>query len=109
MDTRLIRVDAERRNFGRSVGLVFFGETANGTLYAAQPLTLQTVDKDSADLDRRPTVELTVEHAQELMERLWSIGLRPSEIGTAGALAATESHLKDMQKIAFDLLAKVES
>lgn len=39
------------------------------------------------------------------MDALWHCGLRPSEgTGSAGSLAATEKHLKDMRAIAFDLL-----
>ena len=41
------------------------------------------------------------------MDELWRCGLRPSEgTGSAGSLAATERHLKDMQAIAFDLLKR---
>ena len=40
--------------------------------------------------------------AQELMDRLWTAGLRPTEgRGSAGALAATERHLEDMRKLVF--------
>lgn len=50
--------------------------------------------------------ELTQE-AQRLMDELWDCGLRPSEgTGSAGSLAATERHLKDMQTIAMGLLRK---
>jgi hypothetical protein len=41
---------------------------------------------------------------QQLMDSLWNSGIRPTEIGTAGQLAATVAHLKDMQKIAFKFL-----
>lgn len=41
--------------------------------------------------------------AQALMDRLWTAGLRPTEgSGSAGALAATERHLKDMQTLVFN-------
>ncbi len=40
--------------------------------------------------------------AQELMDRLWAAGLRPTEgKGSAGALAATERHLEDMRRLVF--------
>lgn len=36
--------------------------------------------------------------AQELMDSLWQAGLRPSEgTGSAGALKATQDHLKDLR------------
>jgi hypothetical protein len=50
-------------------------------------------------------MSLQTTEAQALMDRLWKAGLRPTEgSGSAGALSATERHLKDMQKIAFDTL-----
>lgn len=52
-----------------------------------------------------PTMELSVQEAQCLMDELWRCGLRPTEgTGSAGALAAVEKHLSDMRQIAFDLL-----
>ncbi len=51
-----------------------------------------------------PPVAMRLEHieAQALMDRLWKAGLRPTEgSGSAGALAATEHHLKDMQTLVF--------
>lgn len=40
--------------------------------------------------------------AQELMDSLWTAGIRPTEgSGSAGSLAATERHLADMQKLVF--------
>jgi hypothetical protein len=54
-----------------------------------------------------PTLRLKNQEAQELMDALWHVGLRPSEgTGSAGSLAATERHLKDMQTIAMGLLRK---
>lgn len=38
--------------------------------------------------------------AQRLMDELWKCGLRPKEgTGSAGAMAATERHLADLQKL----------
>ena len=52
-----------------------------------------------------PTMLLTPDDAQGLMDELWNCGLRPSEgTGSAGSLAATERHLKDMKTIAFHAL-----
>lgn len=48
---------------------------------------------------------LDLEAAQYLMDSLWRCGLRPTEgTGSAGALAATESHLKDMRDLVFRLM-----
>jgi hypothetical protein len=37
----------------------------------------------------------------DLMDSLWALGIRPSDIGTPGHLAATQKHLEDMRKLAF--------
>ena len=54
---------------------------------------------------------LTPTLAQKLMDDLWDCGVRPSEgSGSSGSLRATEKHLQDMRKIAFDRLKiKTES
>jgi hypothetical protein len=47
-----------------------------------------------------PAIRLGREHAQALMDELWNCGLRPKEgTGSAGAMAATQLHLKDLQKL----------
>lgn len=52
-----------------------------------------------------PTCSISYEAAQQLIDSLWQCGLRPSEgTGSAGSLRATESHLKDMRKIALHSL-----
>ena len=54
-----------------------------------------------------PTLRLTGNEVQHLIDELWTCGFRPSEgTGSAGSLAATERHLKDMQAIAMGLLRK---
>lgn len=48
-----------------------------------------------------PTLSLNLSSGQELIDLLWSCGLRPTEgSGSAGSLAATQKHLDDMRKIA---------
>lgn len=50
-----------------------------------------------------PSFRLSKEQAQELMDELWRVGLRPTEgTGSAGSLAATQKHLEDMRRLVFD-------
>ena len=64
-----------------------------------------TEDEEFGTISIPPTVSLTPESAQQLMDELWKCGLRPVEgKGSAGSLAATESHLQDFRKIAFKFL-----
>ena len=49
-----------------------------------------------------PTMRLSETEAQVLMDSLWDSGVRPADgSGSAGAMSATQNHLKDMQKIVF--------
>lgn len=53
-----------------------------------------------------PTAMLTLDHLQNLMDQLWSLGFRP-ERGqlSVGQVAAVNRHLEDMRTLAF---AKLE-
>lgn len=63
-------------------------------------------EKTEKDAYEPPSVLLQDTEAQLLMDDLWSSGIRPTEgSGSAGSLKATENHLNDMRKIAFDLLS----
>jgi hypothetical protein len=52
-----------------------------------------------------PTMKISRDAAQILMDDLWGAGIRPSDgSGNTGQLRATENHLKDMRKIVFKQL-----
>ena len=69
-------------------------ETGAGTIGA--PITM--VPHPEGERFTAPTFTLMLEEAQELMDSLWQVGLRPSEgTGSAGSLAATQKHLEDMR------------
>ena len=66
---------------------------------AARPLLFS---EQSEDTFIEPCIRLETTEAQKLIDELWNCGLRPSEgTGSAGSLAATERHLKDMQRLVF--------
>jgi hypothetical protein len=51
---------------------------------------------------------LPFEMAQQLMDQLWSAGVRPAAaMGSVGQLQATEKHLEDLRTMNGKLLAKV--
>jgi len=60
-------------------------------------LMLETVDE--GEMFPGPTFELTRANCQGLMDELWRIGLRPSEVDSPGELRATKNHLADMRKL----------
>jgi hypothetical protein len=66
---------------------------------------VQSFEYVQIEEDTIPPVAMCLSNirVQDLMDKLWSIGFRPTEgSGSAGALAATERHLKDMQRLVFD-------
>ena len=73
-------------------------------LFQGQPVKLTEIE-DGVASHIGPTMELSLEATQLLMDELWHVGIRPTEgTGSAGALAATQAHLKDMRQIATTLL-----
>lgn len=75
----------------------------DGLKAIGKPLILVEVCQDGAVSE--PTFELSETEAQALMDQLWHCGIRPKEgSGSAGSLAATERHLKDLQRISMGLL-----
>lgn len=74
-----------------------------GSRYAEK---ISMIERKPGEL-AEPMLNIDIQAAQQLMDELWKCGLRPSEgTGSAGSLAATERHLKDMQSIAMGLLKK---
>lgn len=83
---------------------VLVSRHVDGKLHVANEITFKEVNQFET---HDPTLYLQREEAQALMDDLWNCGLRPTEgIGSAGSLLATQKHLDDMRKIAFDLLEK---
>lgn len=100
----MIEVRAQRQPWRDGVELLALVRDDRGTSIA-KPLTLERIEEGAYVPE--PTLTLTNQGAQMLMDELWRCGLRPSEgAGSAGSLAATERHLKDMQAVAMGLLRK---
>lgn len=98
-----MNIRADYRIFTDRIDFIFFDKC--GKKHASgKPLVFEVCEEgDLID----PTFSLKKSEAQELIDELWRCGIRPSEgTGSAGSLAATERHLKDMQKIALGLLKK---
>lgn len=108
MDSGVVRtrIRAERELWGRRIELLFTCiDRDSGRLSVAQ----EVIFKECADgeLGGGPTISISSQDAQDLMDDLWRCGLRPTEgVGSIGQLAATERHLTDMQAIARGLLKK---
>ena len=98
-------IHAAREIYNDSIAIYLGQKDERGYCHVVQPLTL--VERKPGDHAGEPCFRLKSSEAQRLMDELWNCGLRPSEgTGSAGSLAATERHLKDMQAIAMGLLRK---
>lgn len=97
------RFNAQIPPFDTLVELRMIHRDENGTTSAAK--TVQMVERDHKSGPLEPFLRLEISEAQELMDSLWTAGLRPTEgRGSAGALDATQKHLADLQRVAFTLL-----
>lgn len=92
---------AVRQFYNNKIELHAAFKQENGDLAIFQPPVLDRIEAGLAYF-QRPFIAMAHEEAQRLVDELWLAGIRPSEgTGSAGSLAATERHLKDMQRIVF--------
>lgn len=95
-------IRANRTPWQDVIELAIIKRNTNGNIAIAEPLIMRTLDKSEII---QPTLSLRIDEAQIMIDELWRVGLRPSEgTGSAGSLAATERHLKDMQTITMKIL-----
>jgi hypothetical protein len=97
-----IRVAACRNPGWQSIDL-YIRDGAGEQNYAAELHFNPILAGEGSD----PTIRLTDEQAQVLLDQLVACGFRPTEFGTAGQLEATEDHLEDMRVLAFHALGIV--
>lgn len=78
--------------------------TGNVIVSVVEPMTLRKVEENDAR-PIEPTLTLHTDDAQQWMDELWRVGIRPTEgAGSVGQLAATQKHLEDMRSVAFNRL-----
>jgi len=80
-----------------------------GLAAVAAPVELRAIDPGGPPPEG-PTFSLHREHVQALVDRLWSLGFRPSEgTGSVGALAQAEAHIKSLKATNESLLALLKT
>lgn len=100
-----IKAHAQRQAWRDSIDVHLSIEHQNGSFALAEPVVFKEVENVGGY--NPPFLSLQFDEAQRLMDELWNCGLRPTDgSGSAGSLAATEKHLKDMSEIAKGLLRK---
>lgn len=76
------------------------GNYSSGGYAKALGKPIEPVAYSISNEQPEPTCRLSPEAAQQLMDQLWQVGIRPTEgTGSAGSLAATQQHLNDMRAI----------
>lgn len=109
MLARNVRIYAEREPILDTLRFTVIAEN-DKTIQMAEPIVMSPVPDDIlyGAQPTSPTFRLDLTGAQFLMDQLWICGLRPSEgTGSAGALAATQDHLRTVQTVMTKLLDKV--
>ena len=102
--TVMFRAENDPR-WGDEILLRWAARDADGAMTVATGVTMQRLEPGASVAYLTPPLRLTPSEAAALMEELWRIGIRPSNShGSTGQLAATERHLDDMRKIAFNRL-----
>ena len=70
--------------------------------YIAKPLVFRELGESDFGIEQPHTFTVEIECAQQLMDELWRVGIRPTNgAGSTGQLAATERHLNDMRALVF--------
>lgn len=107
---KLAQLRAWKEGFGEWINCFAIYRGLDRKAFYAKPVEFDEVTPENDGSYREPTFRLDATTAQQLMDDLWQCGLRPSEgSGSAGALAATQRHLDDMRKIAFESLASTHT
>ncbi len=72
------------------------------TVALAAPPVMTTLTADQMAFVPTPTLQISPEEAQQFMDELWRVGIRPTEgSGSVGQLGAVKSHLEDMRALVF--------
>jgi hypothetical protein len=101
-----LQIRAQNGNWYESIEL--FGRDRTPGDIPADITQIIFEQRDNAVLVE-PFLKLTREAAQTLLDDLWHCGLRPSDgTGSVGQLQATEKHLEDMRRIAFQFIGTQE-
>lgn len=85
-----------RFGYDLSIGL----KRQDGTVSIMTPVSFR--DMMPGEQIESPTVNMSNENAQELMDAMWEAGVRPSNgEGNVGQIGAMREHLEDMRRIVF--------
>lgn len=89
-----------RETWSRAIGVHLGLRYEDNTLAIARAVTWEKYEENDAVLRQEPLISLDDTEAQNLIDELWHLGVRPTEgHGSTGQLAATEKHLDHTTKL----------
>lgn len=98
-------VGADRNFPMRGVNLYLFGKDVDGSLSVAAPIAYEVLQDYQLAEQTSPTLTISMEAAQQLLDDLYNVGLRPTHaIETGSTLAAQKAHIDDLRTILFAVL-----
>lgn len=101
MKDRRLRIAAERSFVARTVNL-YVVEEGPDYFAIAKPIELERHDP-SMVYAQEPTIMLSEEEAQVLIDNLWNAGLRPTDAKDKSEVVnAMKEHIGDLRKIALN-------
>ena len=106
---RNMKIRTEKQWVKDAITIHIFEMLPDGRVSVLKNLEFTTIDPKDAPVFPQEALDISFQAAQELMDGLWSCGVRPTDgAGSAGAMAATERHLKDLQVFSDRLMKMVE-
>lgn len=98
-----VSVHASLVDYARMVKLWFFeaGPGLQDHVYEPVVFSIRSADRLVSE-PVEPTLSLSYEFAQKLLDALIEAGLKPTQQGSAGHLGALKAHLEDMRKLVFE-------
>lgn len=88
--------------FGDSIAVRITANTKDGFAVPVAEMAFRIREKSEEGTTVPPLFSMTFDSAQQLMDELWNLGIKPGEgTGSAGALAATQRHLEDLPSLVF--------
>lgn len=98
----MVRGFFEKQCYSRNIGLFISQDRNDGRRFFPKVVRwVEVPDNQAAQPEEAFRVTYTA--AQEMMDGLWSCGIRPTEgAGSAGAMTATQKHLEDMRRLVFE-------
>jgi len=98
-----INAHVEVANYANTVRIYLWTDLEDGKRGIAQPLEMKVVGLDEHFAP--PFIEEDQTFAQVLINELWRVGFRPTELGDSRSTSeAMKAHLEDMRRIAFKFL-----